>query len=257
MNEMLRTLQRGYELMWRENRLEDAVSALDPEFEWVVPGHPDGDVRRGSAGVLEFFRDWKAQFEGMEVDWELREIDAEHALVTFTNRGRGRTSGAPVEMSFGQIWTWRDGRFVRMVLYWNPDEARRAAGLAPPTLTERAHSGLAAYRSGGIEAVLAQLTEDVVWEEDPDWPDREVWHGRDEVRTRFPQRLESTDFDLEIDEVVEGDHRALVLMRWTARGRGSGATADLRVGVIYDFEGELVRRVRFFLDQDRARKAFA
>jgi ketosteroid isomerase-like protein len=178
-------------------------------------------------------------------------------LAAFTQHGRGESSGAPAEMHNGQIWTWRDGRFTRMVFYYDVEAARRDAGLSARSLTERAHAGLADYRRGGIEAVLSQLTEDVVWEEDPDWPDSETWHGRDEVRVRFPQRLESTDFDPEIEEVVEGDDRALVLMRWTAHGRGSGATADMRVGVIYDFEGELIARVRFFLDQERARKAFA
>jgi hypothetical protein len=31
---------------------------------------------------------------------------------------------------------------------------------------------------------------------------------------------------------------------------------ELRPGVIYEVEGELTTRVRFFLDQDRARQAF-
>ena len=33
-------------------------------------------------------------------------------------------------MAFGQLWTYRDGRFVRMVMYYDVDEARHAAGLA-------------------------------------------------------------------------------------------------------------------------------
>jgi hypothetical protein len=44
-------------------------------------------------------------------------------------------------------------------------------------------------------------------------------------------------------------------MTWTAEGQGSGATGVLRPGVIYEFEGELVKRARFFLDPDRARAA--
>jgi hypothetical protein len=32
-------------------------------------------------------------------------------------------------MTFGQLWTYRDERFVRMVMYYDVDEARRAAGL--------------------------------------------------------------------------------------------------------------------------------
>jgi hypothetical protein len=45
-------------------------------------------------------------------------------------------------------------------------------------------------------------------------------------------------------------------MSWTAEGVGSGAVAVLRPGVIYEFDGELVKRARFFIEQDRARNAF-
>ena len=48
----------------------------------------------------------------------------------------------------------------------------------------------------------------------------------------------------------------LTSMTWTAEGQGSGAVAVLRPAVIYEFEGELVKLTRFFLDQERAREAF-
>ena len=47
MSEALRILERGYEMLWREDRVEEALIGLDPEFEWVVPNHPEGDVRHG------------------------------------------------------------------------------------------------------------------------------------------------------------------------------------------------------------------
>ena len=46
-------------------------------------------------------------------------------------RGRGHGSGVPAEMRFFQLWTFRDGRAVRMELYWDLDEARRAAERDP------------------------------------------------------------------------------------------------------------------------------
>ena len=45
-------------------------------------------------------------------------------------------------------------------------------------------------------------------------------------------------------------------MRWTGEGRGSGAVADMHAGVVYEYEGDLVKRARFFLDQARAREVF-
>jgi ketosteroid isomerase-like protein len=100
------------------------------------------------------------------------------------------------------------------------------------------------------------LAEDVVWEEDPDWPDGQTWHGREEVRKAFGQRLESTTITPEIETVLEQGRHALVLMRWTAEGHGSGAVTELRMGVIYEYDGELIKRARFFIDQDRARREF-
>lgn len=256
MSDMLRILQRGYELIWREDRLEDALIGLGPDFEWVVPGHPEGDVRRGADAVIAFFRDWAEPFEDLHVDWELHEVGPDRALAIFETRGRGRASGAPVEMRNGQLWTFRDGRFVRMVLYFDVDEARRDAGLAERSLADLAREGIAAYQRGGFEAVMPYLAEDVVWEEDPGWPDGQTWHGHEGVRAAFRERLESTSIAVELEDVVERRGRVLVAMRWTAEGQGSGAVGVLCPAVIYEYEGELVSRARFFLDPERAREAF-
>jgi ketosteroid isomerase-like protein len=256
MNEMVRILERGYELLWREDRAEEALIGLDPDFEWVVPNHPEGDVRYGPEATIAFFRDWIEPWQELHVDWELREGAPDRVLAIITMSGRGRESGAPVEMRVGQLWTFRDRRARRMVMYYDVDEALRAAGLAPKSPRDLAREGFQAYQDGGIDAVLPTLAEDVVWEDDPDWPDSEIWHGREGVRQAFVQRLESTSITPELEDIVERGREALVLMRWTAEGQGSGAVADMRVGVVYEYEGELVKRARFFLDQDRARQAF-
>jgi ketosteroid isomerase-like protein len=246
-SEIVRVLERGYEMVWRDDRLEDALVGLDPEFEWVVPDHPEGDVRRGPDATIAFFRDWIASWDELQVDWELLPADPDRVLAILTMNGRGRESGAPVEMRVGQLWTFRDGRAVRMVMYYDVDEALREVVVRRAT---------AAYGSGDFEAVIPFLAEDVVWEEDPDWPDGQTWHGHDGVRAALRERLESTSIGVEIDELIARGERVLTLMTWTAEGQGSGATAMLRPGVIYEFEGELVTRTRFFLDPARAREAF-
>jgi ketosteroid isomerase-like protein len=252
-SDALRILNRGYEMIWREDRLEDALIGLDPEFEWVVPGHPEGDVRHGPDATIGFFRDWIEPWDELRVDWDLHAADPDRVLAILTMNGRGRVSGAPADMRVGQVWTFRDGRATRMVMYYDIDEALREAGL---TLTDLVREGMDAFRRGGIDAVLQMLTEDVVWEEDPEWPDGETWHGREAVRKGFGQRLESTSITPELEDVLEREGSVLALMRWTGEGRGSGAVADLHAGVIYEYEGDLVKRARFFLDQARAREAF-
>jgi ketosteroid isomerase-like protein len=58
-------------------------------------------------------------------------VAPDRGLATIDMRGRGHGSGVPAEMRFFQLWTFRDGRAVRMELYWDLDEARRAAERDP------------------------------------------------------------------------------------------------------------------------------
>jgi ketosteroid isomerase-like protein len=130
MSEALRLLDLGFRLIYREDRLDDALRGLDDDFEWVATDHPDGAVYHGPDGVAEFFHDWRASWDDLGLDWKLEPIDDERVLAIIDMRGRGRGSGVPVEMHFGQIWTYRDGRFTRMVMYTDADSARRAAASA-------------------------------------------------------------------------------------------------------------------------------
>jgi ketosteroid isomerase-like protein len=127
----METLDLMYALVWREHDLDAAFADLAEDFEWVVPGHPDGAVRSGPHAVNEFFRDWLEQWDEPETDWKLQKTGPDTVLALVTTRGRGRASGVPVELEFAQVWTFRDGQPARMVLYADPDKGRRAAGATP------------------------------------------------------------------------------------------------------------------------------
>ena len=81
------------------------MADLPDDFEWVVPGHPEGAVRRGPHAVTAFFRDWIDQWDDPDTDWTLEETRPDTVLALATTRGRGRASGVPVEFSFAQVWT--------------------------------------------------------------------------------------------------------------------------------------------------------
>jgi ketosteroid isomerase-like protein len=129
MTDVRRLLDRGYEIIWRENDLERALGGLRPDFEWVVPRHPEGAVRRGPEATIAFFREWIEPWEDLHVDWELHPAGRERVLAVLTMRGRGRESGVSVEMVAGQLWTFQNGEPVRMVFYQDVEEGFRAAGL--------------------------------------------------------------------------------------------------------------------------------
>jgi ketosteroid isomerase-like protein len=122
-------LDRGYELIWREGDPEASFRGVTVDFEWVVPGHPEGEIRRGADGAIEFFREWTEPWEDFHVEWELHRAGPERVLAVVSMHGRGRGSGAPVDTRVAQLWTFRAGRAARMVMYWDVDEAFEAAGL--------------------------------------------------------------------------------------------------------------------------------
>jgi ketosteroid isomerase-like protein len=131
MSDELELLERGYHVMWREGRPEEAVRALPDDFEWLVPNHPEGAVRRGPEAVAEFVHEWTEPWDELEVNWRFEQGVPGRVLAVIEMQGRGSGSGVPTEMSFSQLWTFRDGIAIRMELYWDHDEARRAAGLPP------------------------------------------------------------------------------------------------------------------------------
>ncbi|MBD0280821.1 MAG: nuclear transport factor 2 family protein [Thermoleophilaceae bacterium] len=122
-------LHRGYELIWREDDADPAFRGEAPDFEWVGPEHPEGELRRGAGGADEFFREWTEPCEELHMDWELHRAGPDRVLAVLRMHGRGRDSGAPVEMLLEQVWTFQEGRSARMVMYTELEKAFEAAGL--------------------------------------------------------------------------------------------------------------------------------
>ena len=125
--------QENVELIVRTHRLsrtdpESFFAVCDPDIEWDISGFmPDGQVYRGHEGVREFWRSWTGTWEGF--DFEVVEaVDAGDEVVANVHQvGRGKGSGAPVELDFGQLWTVRDGRIVRFRAFRTFADALEAA----------------------------------------------------------------------------------------------------------------------------------
>jgi ketosteroid isomerase-like protein len=102
------------------------------DFVWDVSNlhWPGQQVYEGADGARAFLGEWTAAWE----DWEL-EVHALHdagdrVVALMRQRARSKSNGMPVEMSFAQVWTFRDGTRARMDMYSDPDEALAAAGLS-------------------------------------------------------------------------------------------------------------------------------
>jgi ketosteroid isomerase-like protein len=134
--------QENVEIIRRRNEASDRRDAkatldfYDPKVEidasrlGVAGLAGEGRVYHGHDGLRRFFREWHEAWE--EVEYDYRELlDAgDHVLSVLTYRGRGRASGAEVEMPVLIMETFRSGKIVRVVWFLTREEALEAAGLS-------------------------------------------------------------------------------------------------------------------------------
>jgi ketosteroid isomerase-like protein len=108
------------------------AEAHAPDFVWDMSkfrGWPEQQTYDGVEGARAFHRAWLDAWD----DWEL-EVESFHdagdkVVVIVRQHGKSKTSGVPVDMAFGQVWTLRDGKSARMEMYADPVEALEAVGL--------------------------------------------------------------------------------------------------------------------------------
>jgi ketosteroid isomerase-like protein len=123
-------LRGVYDRFWRQGDWQAGEDVLAPDIEWVMSFGPMTPEAQGTRAVNAFFREWLEAWDEYEVDYELVEVDDEQIVVTGRFRGHGRGSGVETELTFGQLWQFRDGMAVRQEMFRTADEAFAAAGRA-------------------------------------------------------------------------------------------------------------------------------
>jgi ketosteroid isomerase-like protein len=110
------------------------VEQLDPEVEIRWTGTiPDVETYRGHDGAVRAMEDWLESWEEFRMyPREFIDIGDDRVVVTFGQTGRGKGSGAEVEMPVTQIYTVRDGRLAGILEFATKAEAMEAAGLPTP-----------------------------------------------------------------------------------------------------------------------------
>lgn len=128
--ENVEIVRQGYERFAASG--EVVVELTTDDLVWNMSnfhGWPEQQVYEGLDGVQVFISEWMNAWE----DWELEVealLDAGDRVVALVHqRGRSKAAEMPVEMSFAQVWTVRDGKQTRMDMYSDRQEALEAAGL--------------------------------------------------------------------------------------------------------------------------------
>jgi ketosteroid isomerase-like protein len=130
--ENVRLLLEGYDSWnrqdagWLSERLTDDFELLPAagSFLGLEP------LYRGKEGWEQFLRDWRTAWEAHRFRVERSESLGDRTLVLVVSEGKGRESGATVELQTGHLWTHRDGLISRGVIYLSWTEALEVVGLS-------------------------------------------------------------------------------------------------------------------------------
>jgi ketosteroid isomerase-like protein len=96
---------------------------------FVGYGLAERQVYEGAQGADDFFVEWGSAWDDWEVEIEALHDLGDKVLAIVKQRGRSKLSGIPAEMRMAMLWTLRDGKYMRMEMYPDPDEALKAVGL--------------------------------------------------------------------------------------------------------------------------------
>jgi ketosteroid isomerase-like protein len=109
------------------------VEVTDPDFVWDMSnfrGWPEDQIYEGLEGARRFTREWVEAWDDWQVNTESFHDGGDKVVVIARQQGSAKSTGAPVDMTFAQVFTMRDGKQVRMEMYADPAEGLEAAGLA-------------------------------------------------------------------------------------------------------------------------------
>jgi ketosteroid isomerase-like protein len=112
---------------------EIAPDLATDDFVWDMSnfhGWPEQQVYEGPDGARDFLSVWLEAWEDWELEVEALRDAGDQVVALVRQRGTSKAAGMPVEMSFAQVFTLRDGKQSRMDMYSDRDEAFAATGLS-------------------------------------------------------------------------------------------------------------------------------
>jgi ketosteroid isomerase-like protein len=96
------------------------------EYDWSRSMGPNRGIYRGVEGFMEFIHDQWSTFESVTLEAHDFIPRGDYVAVPTTTHGRGR-QGVSVTARSAQLYSFDDGRLVRITLYPDRDQALAAA----------------------------------------------------------------------------------------------------------------------------------
>jgi uncharacterized protein len=145
-HDYIELVRRGYEA-WNRGDITAVTALAHRDFEWTNP--PEIVGAHGGTGRDEFARYLRSISEVWD-DFrcepeEFRRV-GDLLLVVVREGGRGKLSGAPVEHRLVHVWTFRDGKAVRLEGFVHTRDALQRLFEAHDHLPAPELTGLSAAR---------------------------------------------------------------------------------------------------------------
>jgi len=122
--ENVEVFKRGVEA-WNGDDLEAFLDLVDPEIEWFALM----EVYRGHAGARQAWESFKADMQLTVRYDDLRDL-GDSVLALGELEGTGHTTELTFTNEIAQLFTFRDGKIVKVHDFPSHDEALEAAGLS-------------------------------------------------------------------------------------------------------------------------------
>ncbi len=104
---------------------------VDPQVECVSAGGVQGGAYRGIDGLIEMVTDFTSAFSELRTEAEKITETEDSLVATVRYRGRGASSGAPIDETYVWAQRFENGKTVSYAIGRDREEAIRAAGLEP------------------------------------------------------------------------------------------------------------------------------
>lgn len=130
--ENLEIVERGVEA-FNDRGVEGIIPYIHPEFEATTPPNlaSEPDTYRGHDGIRRWFDSFYEVMDQIRWDAHSFQQVGDRVVVEFTLRARGKTTGLDFGQEAVMVWSFRDGKGIRIELFETLDEALAAAEGAP------------------------------------------------------------------------------------------------------------------------------
>ena len=124
------SLRAVYE-QWGRGNFQAGLDLYDPHVLFIpLADAPERGPYLGRESISEFMRTWLEPWTNLTVTAD-EFIEAENSVVVSVHqRGVGQESGAPAEVRFFQVWSFRGPAVTRLEHFRDRAEALEAVGLS-------------------------------------------------------------------------------------------------------------------------------